>query len=293
MNKKQVKYKKLTDFLISKIRDCRIPKYSSRFSKKIYSLWQHIVLHCFRQMLNLSYREFTDWLEASKLIEYLKLKRIPHFTTLQKVVKRLKPLWLQVIITSFIKNIKLKVGIDATGFSIREGSSYYCKRTAIVTKKKRYIKLSVLADLANQLVIACAVRMFPANDYKDFLPLVKKVKGRDIEYIAADKAYDSNENHRFIFRELNARSRIKSRDYGKRSCNRRTFYIRKAMREFDEREYHQRSKVEAIFFVIKQITKSVVRSMKFYTRKAELLFKVVIYNARRVLNFFVILRFST
>ena len=212
--KKQTKYKKLTDLLLKKLKNCRIPKFSNKHSKKIFTLWQHIVLHCFRQMLNLSYREFIHWLESSKLIEYLGLIRIPHYTTLQKVAKRLKPLWLHQMIGSFIKSQHLKVGIDGTGFSILEGSSYYCKRALIVGKKKRYTKLSILSDLKKQLIIACNVRMFPAHDNLDFLPLAKKLKGRNVAYFAADKAYDSNFNHMFVMNVLKARSRIKVKDYG-------------------------------------------------------------------------------
>ena len=121
-------------------------------------------------------------------------------------------------INSFIKDVNLVVGIDGTGFSILEGSSYYCKRALIVGKKKRYTKLSILADLKSQLIITCNVRMFPAHDNLDFLPLVRRLKGKDIEYLAADKAYDANVNHMFIMKELNARSRIKVKDYGKRHC---------------------------------------------------------------------------
>ena len=237
-------------------------------------------------MLNISYREFIHWLESSKLLEYLRLKRIPHYTTLQKVTKRLNPLWLQKIVGSFTKNKQLKAGIDGTGFSILEGSSYYCKRTLIVGKRKRYTKLSILADLKEQLIIACNVRMYPANDILDFLPLAKKLKGKKVAYLAADKGYDSNANHMFVFKELNTKSRIKIKDYGKRNCNRRTFYLRKALREFDDKEYHQRSKVETIFSVIKRVFGSVLRSRKFYTRKLDLLFKVLVYNTRRIIFVF-------
>jgi len=290
--KREAKYKKLADLLLKKIKNCRIPKFSSKYSKKVFTLWQHIVLHCFRQMLNLSYREFIYWLESSMLLKYLCLKRVPHHTTLQKVAKRLKPLWLQKIVSSFIKNANLKVGIDGTGFGIMEGSSYYCKRTLIVGKKKRYTKLSILADLQKQLIIACNVRMFPAHDNLDFLPLAKKLKGKKVAYLAADKAYESNANHMFVMKELNARSRIRIKNYGKRHCNRRTFYIRKASREFDDKEYHQRSKVETIFSVIKRVFGSVLRSKRFFTRKLELLFKVLVYNTRRVIFYFC-LRIST
>lgn len=287
MKKKEARYKKLTDLLLKKIKSCRIPEFSNKYSKKIFTLWQHIVLHSFRQMLNLSYREFIYWLESSRIIEYLRLKRIPHYTTLQKVAKRLRPLWLQRIVRSFISHTQLKVGIDGTGFGILEGSSYYCKRTLIVGKRKRYTKLSILADLKEQLIIACTARMYPANDILDFLPLAKKLKGRKIEYLCADKGYDSNANHMFIMKELNARSRIKIKDYGKRDCNRRTFYIRKALREFDDSEYHQRSKVETIFSVIKRLFGSVLRSKNFHTRKLDLMFKVLAYNTRKVIFIFV------
>lgn len=285
-NKKQSKYKKLTDLLIKQIKKSRIPKFLSKYSKRLYSIWQHIVLHCFRQMLNLSYRDFIDWLESSKLIEYLKLERIPHYTTLQKVTQRLKPVWIQKAISSFVKDTNLFVGIDATGFGILEGSSYYCKRTLIVGKKKRYTKLSILADLKKQLVIACNIRMFPAHDIIDFMPLAKKLKNKKVNYFAADKGYDSGENHKFVLQTLNAKSLIAIKDYGnKRHKSWKKDWRRVAKKQFDEKKYHQRSKVETIFSVIKRIFGSIIRSKKFYTRKLDLLFKVLVYNTRRFFYF--------
>lgn len=276
-------YKNFIDLLLKQIKKSRIPKYLSKYSKKLYSIWQHLILQTFKSMLNSSYREFVTWLEQSKVIELLCIKT-PHFTTLHKFSQRAKPIWLEGIIQAAIeltRKHKLVAVIDSTGFSIMQGSTYYCKRT-ITRYKRPWIKLSIIADAKAQLVLGHKISMYPRNDIKDFLPLLKKIRHVSISSVCADKAYDSNENHRFVLRELKAKSRIALKDYGTRRTNRNNFYIKLAMREFNEKEYHKRSLAETIFSVIKRLFGSVLRARLFYMRVREILFKVIAYNTRRL-----------
>jgi hypothetical protein len=78
-----------------------------RKSNHIFTIWQHLVLLTIRQYEGKSYRIFTEWLvEAHYLRTFLKLSRIPHFTTLQKFTDRITGTILEriiiIIISSFI-----------------------------------------------------------------------------------------------------------------------------------------------------------------------------------------------
>src|SRR5712692_10006515 len=94
--------KKKKDSVVSKAREesryirmvraifkvCRrqaVPLYSSRFSRKDFTLWQHIALIALMQRLRKSYREYAnDFLTvATRLVRALVLsKKIPHYTCL-------------------------------------------------------------------------------------------------------------------------------------------------------------------------------------------------------------------
>ena len=111
----------------------------------IFTIWQHIVFVTIRQYEGKSYRMFIEWLiEAHYLRLFLRLSRIPHFTTLQKFTDRIiNNSLLEKIISSFIVINGTKhifVGIDSTGFKPTRASQYYTERTGIIRK---YTKLAI------------------------------------------------------------------------------------------------------------------------------------------------------
>ena len=64
--------------------------YSSYYSNHIYTQPKLFTILAIKIYTNCTYRELTDLLELSdKLKDYLGLKKIPHFTTIQKFFKRI------------------------------------------------------------------------------------------------------------------------------------------------------------------------------------------------------------
>jgi hypothetical protein len=130
----------------------RIPLFSNRKSNHIFTIWQHIVLITIRQYEGKSYRMFVDWLfEACYLRSFLRLSRIPHFTTLQNFTERINNALLEKIIPSFIVisgcTKLIFVGIDSTGFKMTHASQYYTDLTGL---RRKYAKLSIGADVLQQ-----------------------------------------------------------------------------------------------------------------------------------------------
>jgi hypothetical protein len=78
--------------------------YSSRYSRKDFTLWQHIALIALMQRIRKSYREYTyDFLTvADKLLEAIGLSKIPHFTTIEKFMLRIPSMLLERVIGGFI-----------------------------------------------------------------------------------------------------------------------------------------------------------------------------------------------
>lgn len=69
----------------------KLPAYSSRRSRKDFTMRQHMAMASVRQFLKLDYRGFIVLLgEFAELREALGLSKVPHYTTLQKAEQRLK-----------------------------------------------------------------------------------------------------------------------------------------------------------------------------------------------------------
>ena len=100
--------------------------------------------------------------------------------------------------------------------------------------------------------------------------------------VSADKGYDSNKNHTYVIHELNAKSCIKVKKYFGQSG--KGLIRKKAFKTFDEKAYHQRSKVETIFSVIKRKYGSVIKSKTYATQKNELLYRILAYNIDRLVK---------
>ena len=88
---------------------------------------------------------------------------------------------LEKIISSFIifTNIgQLFVGIDSSGFKATHASQYYTER-AKLRRRKYNIKLSLAAEVLQQIICIIKVRRAPTrHDNIDFGPLITKTSGK-------------------------------------------------------------------------------------------------------------------
>jgi hypothetical protein len=88
----------------------RVPLYSSKYSRRDYTLWQHIALLALTQRIRKSYREFVDGLltVANRLVRALGLSRIPHFTCLEKFVLRVPSVLLERVLGGFPRLTRIR-----------------------------------------------------------------------------------------------------------------------------------------------------------------------------------------
>ena len=286
MSKKsrQNKYLRILDVVQNQIRIRRIRMYNSKFSKRIFNNEQHIVLQVFRQLWRRTYREFREFLEFSKLPQLLSLKRVPHFTTLQKFAKRTSSTLIGKLIASICKMlapVPLNVGIDGTGFSLERASHYYCKRINRTKPIKGFVKLNASSDLDSNLLLSVRVRKHPSHETKDFKPLLSKIPAK-LSLVLADKAYDSEKNHEFVRHKLRAESviplrvRERKRIYG--------MYRKLLSKQFPGKLYAKRNNAESAFSALKRRYGSTLTSRTFRTQKNELNFRILAYNANRFIE---------
>ena len=127
-------------------RQC-VPLYSSRYSRKDFTLWQHIALLALMQRIRKSYREFAkDFLTvADRLVSALGLSKIPHFTSIEKFLLRVPSALLEKVLGGFIGLTRIRSQVfatDSSGFSPHHASHYYALRTKrdILSSMRRQVK---------------------------------------------------------------------------------------------------------------------------------------------------------
>ena len=267
-----------------------IQPYSSKYSKKMFTQQQLFILLILKQKLKLSYNELIEDMKTREsILLMMGMFKLPHPSTLKKFAKRIQSKLIEKLIGNCInltKKRKLNLGIDATGYHVEDGSFYYRQRLGNACKTRKNLKLSIAVETDRQIVVMPKIRKSRAHDSIDFIHLADKSnKIKPVRRISADKGYDSNTNCKFVIKTLKAKAFIAYRDYGKKRIFRNNMKYRNMMiRNFDDDEYHQRSKVETVNFVMKRLFGAIIYAKIWMMQKKELLFKCLAYNVYRLVK---------
>src|SRR3989344_8231293 len=251
----------------------KIPKFNSRFSNRIYDNHQKMIILIFRQKMRMTYRGIVRFFRFSSLARaLLNLRSIPDHSTLVKFHKRINTKILDGLLC---KKEVITSAIDSSGFETNHMSYHYANvwNRQDKRKYKRYLKISIAIDTDSQYILSQKIRLGPRNDNIDFESVMKNI---NCKYVVADKGYDSKSNRYFVLRNMRAYPHIPYRKISGRNYERAGVPL-----IFDEKIYHQRSKVETVFSVIKRKYGSWILSKSFETQKKELLFRLVAYNIDR------------
>lgn len=252
----------------------KIPKFNSKFSNKIYDNHQKMIILIFRQKMRMTYRGIIKFFRFSGLARaLLNLKSVPDHSTLVKFHKKIKTEMLDSLLC---KKEVITSAIDATGFETSHMSYHYANVWNRQDKRKyrRYLKVSIAIDTDSQYILSQKIRLGPRNDHIDFENVLKDIK---CKFVVADKGYDSRSNRLFVLNKLKAYPHIPYRIIsGATYTNNGTTKI-----ICNDKIYHQRSKVETVFSVIKRKYGSFVLSREFESQKRELLIRMIAYNIDR------------
>ena len=235
---------------------------------------------------------FTDWLvEAYYLRLFFAIIQKPHYTTLQKCTDRINIVMLGKIISSFIiftNTRHIYAGIDSTGFKITHASEYYTSRAKL--RRKKYAKLSMGADVLQQIVCSIKIRRAPTrHDNIDFAPIVTRIsKIKTLSVVVADKAYDSEDNHILVRENLKGFSVIPSRYEHVPIWKTLGKYRNEMKRGYSMILSNQRNKDETIVSVIKRLFGEHITSKLIRMQNRELTFRCIAYNVHRMLSLVII-----
>ena len=280
--RKSNKYKKLIIRTKGIIRGARIPKSFSKKNNNVFSNEKHIIIQIVMQKEKKHYRDMPDFLELLKT--EIGLKKIPHFTTINKFALRVKPFWFEQLIAQIIKAISteeaLICAIDGTGFSLNNSSGYY---GTVVKKQRQFMQFNSCSENKHKLIVSCKIRRKQRHEIIDFKQLSRKASEQlKITHFLADKAYDSEENHRFVRYELKSKLIVPLRKKGRHV---RGFYRRQMINL--PSIYDKRASIcESMHSSLKRKYGDVIYAKKFVSGKNELLCRVLAYDLGIIVNLF-------
>lgn len=287
-------FKKFFKIVVKLCVECKIPLYFSKFCNKIYTNVQHLYLLVAQNYSNFGYRKFVESLYDSKIPFYISLRKIPHFTTLQKFAKRLKASFLDKLIfqTKYLfKKQGTIFGTDSTGFELDHASHHYCKRINRTKPVKGFVNLNVITDIYNKNILVTKIRKKRRHDCSDFPPMYNKLKDQYFDFLVGDKGYDSEKNHKLIF-ESGKTSLISLKYEHLALHDTHGRYRKQVKRHFEHGIYTQRNLVECIFSSLKRKFCPKLRARKYKTQKIELLFKILTYNIERTVRVLILIIYS-
>jgi len=298
----ETKYIKYAKRITELCKRAGIKKYNSRYSNKIYDNYQHITLQCIRQYEQKGYERFIkDIPDKPHLIEFLKLKSIPHFTALQKFAQRIKQSILGLVLAMALARTGIKKivgGVDGTGNKPNRASVYYVYRLECFARKKkkrkrgrpkkkrkvrRFIKVFPFVELRKQIPIAVGFSRRLGNESPYFEPVAKKAMkcGKPFKEVPLDMGYDAEHVHEFIREGMNALSIIPARNEKVPVWRTKGKYRKQMKRGYSKKKYHQRSKNETVNFVVKQLMGEMVYALDWRMQNKELLFRYIMYAVYR------------
>ena len=242
---------------------------------------KHIIMQVLRQKeKGKHYRDMPDFLELLK--EEIGLRRIPHFTTLNKFALRAKPYWFELLIAQICKSVESEIAaIDGTGFSLNSRSRYFC---TIAGERKQFMQFNACAELKHKLISAVKIRRKKRNENIDVSCLMEKSKQLKISCFLADKEYDSERNHE-LAEKYGAKFIAPLKYRGKVPLMRTKGYYRKQLRRhFPDELYRKRCLIESGFSAMKRRYGDSIYSKRFVSQKNELLCRALAYNLGIIVN---------
>lgn len=214
------------------------------------------------------------------------MKRIPHYTTLQKFASRTPSTLLDRILKGFTPATpfaSLIVGVDASGFKPSRASSYYTQSLK-PRRVKRYVKCTLAVECRSQLVCGFKARRLARHDVVDFKPVLEKASFDHGVVVVADKGYDAEHCHVYVREKLAGYAVIPPRYEDVPVWKTKGTYRKEMKRGYSKALYHQRNKDETVFSVIKRLMNEDLSSRLVRTQNRELAFRLIAYNAHRLAN---------
>jgi IS5 family transposase len=250
-----------------------IARYSSKFSKRRYTLHQHIVLLCLKVRKDTTYRTLLDELiEMPRIREAINLTELPAPSTLCKAFDRLDMAVWRVLLNLSVSLLPTNgiAGIDASGFDRSHASKHYTKRAKLTIQQ---LKVTLLIDTRANAILDLHVTTTRKHDTQIAPSLINR-NATEITVLLGDKGYD-DQQIRTIARKNEIRPLIKHREFSS---------LQKAWNaRLDAELFGQRSRSETVNSRLKRKYGTFVWSRRWWKQFRELALACIVHNLDKTL----------
>jgi transposase len=249
----------------------------------------------FKDFRNQHYWEFIEDVgDMEGVQEILDLSVIPHFTTLQKFLCRIKTLYLRFTFRKTVNlfyttndNIPI-TAIDSSGFTSGYCSHYFSERTGKI--RKHFLKTSISVDTDQQVITGFVASKSRVHDTRHAEKLLRQChKTQKSDCYVMDKGYDSEAIHRLIREDLHANSVIPIRSWKNDVIG--GTYRQEMARQFNDTIYPRRQLVENRFSVLKRKFSGDLKARRFTIQMKEIANKMIVCNLHRFLQVLIVVVF--
>lgn len=288
-----------------------LPRYSSKFSRRDFTLPQLFACLVLREHQRKSYRGVEALLcDSLHWCKQLGMTRVPDHNTLcrafhlimgsSEVTTRIMDrLWRWLNLN---RAMGTTCAIDSTLYDAHHRSRHYERRCRHYQKNignirrsklaRRMPKLALCVATCSHVIVDALSKTGMGSDAPDFLPLLRNSKRRwpELNLVLADAGYDSHENHQVARTKLRVQSLIKC-GVGRRpvsdkppaSCYRRSMQKRLSGSQ-KKKPYAQRAQAETVNSMMKRNLGDHLRAKTPEGRRKEQLLRVMTHNIMLLLE---------
>jgi hypothetical protein len=275
-----------------------LPAYCHRFSPKVYTQPQLLACLVLKEFFKADYRGIVGILgDTPSLCDAIGLKKVPHWTTLQKASKRLLcNAAVQRLLDATVaragprrpdhgrRRVK-RAAVDSSGFEAHHTSHYFVRRRAKgrkdrqITTYRTFPKLALLVDCSSHMALAAIPLRGPGPDITHFERIVCQGYPRvRMETLLADAGYDAEWVHEVARHDLEIRTIIPA-GIGRPTEKPPTGYYRRWMSQrLHLTCYGQRWQVETAVSMIKRRLGSAVNARSYWSQCRALMLKAIAHN---------------
>src|SRR5450432_1408532 len=269
--------------------------YSSRFSRKDFTQHQLFACLVLKKFFKTDYRGIVEILrDCPDLATTIGLKKVPHFTTLQKASDRLlsQSSASQLLDATIHRTLGDRphialAALDSTGLECGQVSPYFVRRRSRekglwqTTSYTCFPKLELGVDCSTHLIVAMVTSLGPHPDTDRFrLLLFNLLRRVSTETVLADAGYDSEANHVFAREGCRVRSVIPA-EHGRPFLDPTQLprgRWRRLMKRYRDLRYGQRWQVETVVSMIKRRLGHALHARSENRRNSEMRLMVLTHN---------------
>ena len=260
----------------------KVPLYSSKFSRKDFTIHQHLLYLCIKEIQQQSYRDCRDFFdEFNQLQEALGLTKVPHFTTPQKCLQRFPPRWYKMLLKQLTCLVKSRASavIDGTGLMQTQASFSYIKRIGRHIKRRDFFKIIIVIDPDDGFILSYKGVQGNRHESPWFIPLLDDIT-IPLDDVCSDKGFDSEKNQRYVTMKRKARSFIDVRDVPKRGRYRKQVYRRKQQDsdQWKTRYKQMRNSIESKNASVKHRFGDFIPGKNIHNRRRYLAIRIFVAN---------------